>query len=170
MKNIVIVLLAVFCAVCTQAACVDWKVTGTSADVGTTVYLLTSIEGLDSIDALSEAAFANADVIRNGRAYDTKDQNAVGTRVTSDSMKDVYFVIVSDDGKSFYYVQADLSEFVYDPANQDTSPGQFSSFSVSDIKAGTNKTFGGSGGVPEPTSGLLFLVGGAMLALRRKQK
>ena len=31
---------------------------------------------------------------------------------------------------------------------------------------------GGSsgGGVPEPTSGLLLLVGGAMLALRRKQK
>ena len=29
---------------------------------------------------------------------------------------------------------------------------------------------GGSGDVPEPTSGLLLLVGGAMLALRRKQK
>lgn len=29
---------------------------------------------------------------------------------------------------------------------------------------------GSSGGVPEPTSGLLLLVGGAMLALRRKQK
>ncbi len=29
---------------------------------------------------------------------------------------------------------------------------------------------GGSGDVPEPTSGLLLLMGGAMLALRRKQK
>ena len=29
---------------------------------------------------------------------------------------------------------------------------------------------GGQGGIPEPTSGLLLLVGGAMLALRRKQK
>ena len=29
---------------------------------------------------------------------------------------------------------------------------------------------GGSGGVPEPTSALLLLMGGAMLALRRKQK
>ena len=29
---------------------------------------------------------------------------------------------------------------------------------------------GSSGGIPEPTSGLLLLVGGAMLALRRKQK
>ena len=28
----------------------------------------------------------------------------------------------------------------------------------------------GPGGIPEPTSGLLLLVGGAMLALRRKQK
>ncbi len=31
-------------------------------------------------------------------------------------------------------------------------------------------TTGGGSGVPEPTSGLLLLVGGAMLALRRKQK
>ena len=34
----------------------------------------------------------------------------------------------------------------------------------------TDTSGGGSGGVPEPTSGLLLLVGGAMLALRRKQK
>ena len=33
------------------------------------------------------------------------------------------------------------------------------------------KSYGGGGGdVPEPTSGLLLLIGGAMLALRRKQK
>ena len=29
---------------------------------------------------------------------------------------------------------------------------------------------GGGGDVPEPTSGLLLLIGGAMMALRRKQK
>ena len=29
---------------------------------------------------------------------------------------------------------------------------------------------GGSGDIPEPTSGLLLLVGGAMLALRRRQR
>jgi hypothetical protein len=37
---------------------------------------------------------------------------------------------------------------------------------------GITKTATGGGGetIPEPTSGLLLLVGGAMLALRRKQK
>ena len=40
---------------------------------------------------------------------------------------------------------------------------------ASQTAAGGYKPFGGSD-VPEPTSGILLLVGGAMLALRRKQK
>ncbi len=39
-------------------------------------------------------------------------------------------------------------------------------FGASDWKS---MTADGSGGIPEPTSGLLLLVGGAMLALRRKR-
>ena len=35
---------------------------------------------------------------------------------------------------------------------------------------GWNTNGGGSTDVPEPTSGLLLLIGGAMVALRRKQK
>ena len=34
----------------------------------------------------------------------------------------------------------------------------------------TSASYGGGGGAPEPTSGLLLLVGAGMLALRRKQK
>ena len=40
----------------------------------------------------------------------------------------------------------------------------------STMTAGGGGGGGGQGGIPEPTSGLLLLVGGAMLALRRKQK
>ncbi len=35
---------------------------------------------------------------------------------------------------------------------------------------GYTGTTGGGGGIPEPTSGLLLLIGGSLLALRRKQK
>ena len=35
---------------------------------------------------------------------------------------------------------------------------------------GGSVTEGGGGGIPEPTSGLLLLIGGSLLALRRKQK
>lgn len=171
MKKLVMMLalaLAIFSA---KAACVDWKVSGAASDVGKTVYLLTSIEGIDSVDALSASAVASAGIIKSGRTYGTGEQNAVNAAITEDSMKDSYFVIVSDDAKSFTYVKADLSGFVYDPAAQQTSPGSFDSLSVSAIAAGTRQDFGGGGGdVPEPTSGLLLLVGGAMLALRRKQK
>jgi len=45
------------------------------------------------------------------------------------------------------------------------------SFNVEKDFGATSESYGGgSSDVPEPTSGLLLLVGGAMLALRRKQK
>lgn len=42
------------------------------------------------------------------------------------------------------------------------------SFSATAFNSGTGWTE--AAGTPEPTSGLLLLLGGAMLALRRKQK
>jgi hypothetical protein len=38
------------------------------------------------------------------------------------------------------------------------------------ITASSMTAFSGGGAIPEPTSGLLLLVGAGMLALRRKQK
>ena len=170
--NKLLMAVAIVCAtVATQAASVDWKVSGTSADVGITVYLLTSIESTyNNVAAIEAAAIDSATVAKNGRVYNTGDKTTAG--VTSDEMATSFFVIIAGDGKSFSYLEKDMSSFVYDPAQQQTSPGSFADFTVAGITAGSSGTIGGTPGpvVPEPTSGLLFLVGMAGLALRRKQK
>ena len=71
------------------------------------------------------------------------------------------------DGVSYKYITEDVSAMLYTPPAG--APGTFASTLAT---AGTTGTMSGGDapGVPEPTSGLLLLVGGAMLALRRKQK
>ena len=83
-------------------------------------------------------------------------------------MKDAYYVIVSaSDATSYTYYKADMSAKVYDPNNQESSPGAFNSVSAATIlSSGTSANFAA---VPEPTSGLLMLLGVAGLALRRRR-
>ena len=180
MKKLVVIAAVAAAVVSAKAASVDWNVAGTSAQTGYTVYLLTSIaDSYDSAADLAAAAVGSATIAKNGRVYGTGDQTSKGAGITADSMKNAYYAIVSSaDATSFNYVSlGDLSGRVYNPDNQETSPGQYNSTSAAQILAGTSKNFGGStptppgpGPIPEPTSGLLLVVGGAMLALRRKQK
>ena len=165
-----ITLCAVVCAVIfAKAACVDWAVTGAAAQENYTVYLLTSIsESYESVEAIAAASVGSAVIAKSGRSYSTGAQNAVGASITKDA--DFYFAIVSGaDATQFNYVSASaLANSVYDPDNQESTPGTFSSIKAADILGGTQGTIGQA--VPEPTSGLLLLVGMAGLALRRKQK
>ena len=180
MKKMVVV-LALLAAVCSaKAAMVDWSVSATADDVGKTVYLLTSIGDFADSSALASAAVDSAAVASAGRGkYSTPIKTAQGDAVTATA--NYYYAIIGADGNSFNYVAADgIGAKVYDPNAQETSKGTYNAVSYSAIAAGTSKTFGGTptpppgpgpdGDVPEPTSGLLLLVGGAMLALRRKQK
>lgn len=168
MKKIVVVAIAMVCAMTVKAACVDWKVSGTAGDVGKTVYLLTAADSYNSVDALAAASVASASIVSAGRgAYNTGDKTADSAAITTDSAKSMYFAIVADDGKSYNYVSADLSSYVYDPNNQETSPGKFTSLSLATIASGSSQSIGG-GNVPEPTTGFLVLFGLAGLALKRK--
>ncbi len=66
-----------------------------------------------------------------------------------------------------------MGTMVYDPQLQEASKGTFKGVNSATILAGSSKSFGNGGGsepIPEPTSGLLLVVGGALLALRRRQK
>ena len=180
MKNLVVIAAIAAAAFSASAAAVDWNVTGTSAQEGYTVYLLTSVGDYADTTALANAAVGSATIASLGRGkYGTGDQSPVSAKITTDSMKDAYYAIVSSaDASSFTYVSlGDMSSYVYDAAAQQNSPGTYTGKSAAQILAGTSKNFGGStptppgpGPIPEPTSGLLLLVGGAMLALRRKQK
>ena len=174
MKKLVMMLALVAAVISAKAASVDWKVTGAAAQENYTVYLLASDPGnIASLDDLQAAAVGSAVIAKKGSGsratYGTGDQTSAGANVTKSGT--YYYAIVSgSDATSFNYVGAtQMANSVYDPNNQETSPGVYGNLSAAQIAAGTSKSFGG-GDVPEPTTGLLLLVGGAMLALRRKQK
>ena len=171
MKKLVMMLALALAVVSAKAASVDWTVNGAAAQDGYTVYLLATAPGdYANVSALAAAAVGSATIVKSGRTYTSGPQQAIGDSVTKDAT--FYYAIVSGaDATSFNYVEASgLAAKVYDPAAQESSPGNFNSISAAQIAAGTKADFGGGGDVPEPTSGLLLLVGGAMLALRRKQK
>lgn len=80
-------------------------------------------------------------------------------------MENSYIVLVTSDS-SYTYVKDNWSAMVYDPDNQESSPGT-ATWKAADIAStGTSKAFGGN--VPEPTTGLLILIGLAGLGLKRK--
>lgn len=166
MKKLVMMLALALAVVSAKAASVDWQMNATASDVGTTVYLLTALGDYADTAALQAAAVDSGTVASLGRGkYGIAKSTAAGDSVTSSA--DFFFAVVASDGKSFNYVAANLGGSVYDPNAQQSSPGVFSSIDVAAVAAGTSKSFGGD--VPEPTSGLLLLVGGAMLALRRRR-
>ncbi len=164
MKKIIIALAFVAAVVSAQAASVKWKITGETADIGKTVYLLTSLaESYDSADALAAAAVGSGTLAKKGRST-----YADGTFAADSITKtgNAYWAIINADGKSFTYIDADISSMVYDPNNQETAPGTAAS-SIAAISAGTTVAFGN---IPEPTSAMLLVLGVAALALRRRQK
>lgn len=105
-----------------------------------------------------------------GSDYGFKD---VFTRADADGGVNGYYEILlfNADGTKFAVIDAgsvsgitDLTSAGNLMVNIDWSSSEFLGDS------GYVGTVSGGGGIPEPTSGLLLLIGGSLLALRRKQK
>ena len=168
MKKLTLMIGAVALAMGVQAATVNWKVSGTAATVNYNVYLLTSIaDSYESVADIANAGHTSGTIVKSARNH-IAGASAAADAITKDSMKEVYWVIVDGSGSptSYNYVKTDMSAFVYDPDNQESSPGQFNSITAADMLAGSSGSFGA---VPEPTSGMLVLLGMAGLALKRKR-
>ena len=168
MKKVTLMIGIAVLAMGVQAASVDWQVTGTAATVNYNVYLLASIaDSYESVADIANAALISGTIEKNGRNY-IAGGTAASEAITKDSMKEVYWVIVDGSGAptSYNYVKTYMSAFVYDPNNQESSPGSFNSITAANMLAGSSGSFGA---VPEPTSGLLVLLGMAGLALKRKR-
>ena len=169
MKKLAIVIAMATLAISVKAASVDWKVNGAAAQENYSVYLLTSLESsYASVDALAAAAVGSATITKSGRNYTTGTVTSADASITKASMENAYLVIVSSSSASSYnYVKADLSAYTYDVNAQETAPTTpFGGFTAAQLAAGTSANFAA---VPEPTSGLLMLLGVAGLALRRRR-
>ena len=168
----------------------SWGTSTSEAANGYTAYLLTAA-AWDSIKttatgqsdiaskALDSSTLIYERTAKSKSYYTTHADGATvpGVRAATVANKtDNYYVILAnDDGFSIVVNNASITG--YDNITQSGSgltPG--ATLSGQDNAAmitAVNQAYpggGSGGGVPEPTSGLLLLVGAGMLALRRKQK
>ena len=184
MKKIMIVFAVIALAGVTQAASFKWaSTTGQYMyQAGTTTKMAAGTLYLFNADNFSQSAFldafaagtdiasmsslASTSMKSSGTFSQTSDIASIG----ADQTLNAYFAIVDGDN---VYVSATKSGLGQSSA---TTPMNFSGLSSSSRAAATEWTVGSSfsaGGwytaVPEPTSGLLMLVGLAGLALRRRR-
>ncbi len=175
MKKFVVILAAAAMAVAAHAATVDWNINMSLMDAnfenvaGTVSFFLT--ENMDK--ALANSPFT----IDNGEVTGTvtgEDQKSWTARITISNF--------DGESQSYYYDYT----FDMDTVNHTGSPDaatylaalNANTISALTLDGGldlyaspTSQGFTAAGGdSPEPTSAMLLLVGGAMLALRRKQK
>ena len=188
MKKVCVFLAVVGCLIGVASAnAVDWsftaKVTKTQAATavdmaGWTAYLVDTSDW-DTSDTTASLGKA---VTSAGIAKLSGDWGTSTYTVTTDAqsltvsdaagVSKTYQMILSDGSK--YLDAGTVTGTVYDP----TDPTSIGSAISKTMQGSTGypqasalqSMTGGGGDVPEPTSGLLLLVGGAMLALRRKQK
>lgn len=185
MKKLMVAAIAIAFAAVAQAASVQWGGTFSTPDVsdtlaaGTQVALLYSATGFSG-DATSIEAFTVGTAADNGGAIvalhsidGSQSENWEFATMWANEGKDVngsYAILVlSDDGKSATYMDMGTIE-----GTTATSPMQNKVYNEGWADESASLTTGGytvsvGEAVPEPTSGLLLLIGMAGLALRRRR-
>ena len=181
MKRIMFALTIGLIVASVQANSVKWELTttanstyyGTSADLSTyKAYLVQEADWTGKLadldNAVAQASWATSKDTGTARQYKTGSVESTTTLATGDKN----FYVVLSDGSNYWASDAKTAT-VYEAGSTDPN-NKAITIQLSGASAITTASLqsfsGGGSGVPEPTSGLLLLVGGAMLALRRKQK
>lgn len=187
MKKLIVV-AALVVAGFAQASQVNWALTSAADAGGSKVRIWAFLASDSSGTTAASSLISQADAIALIEANDyagLKAYNQKGGVLAADG---TFTGAFTTDNASWGAGQS-VSGYAIIFDSTDKNLTGVTKYMVTDVQtlnfatAGDSKTFnlspsgswvtigGGSGGdVPEPTSGLLLLVGGAMLALRRKQK
>ena len=155
MKKVMIVMALALATAVANAASFKWSAANIYGPDGTTKW-----SGAVTLYCAEVASFSQTKTAASGviKATDTEFTDSV---FVAGNDYNFYFTIESD-GKTF------TSQTISASAQASDSPTiQFGNMASRTQNA---SNWGGGSGVPEPSSALLLLMGGAMLALRRKQK
>ncbi len=179
MKKLFVFASAIALSVAASASTVTWGASSATAVDSSkitegTFYLMYASSAFDASKLTGESfsaatlAAAGLDKTFDTFAYNTTDYKKKNNAITPDSTGvtaanglTIYEVLISSDGKNIAYGQSTMNLAAGAGLNQTKTIGTFTY-----VAAGG----GSQGDIPEPTSGLLLLVGAGMLALRRKQK
>ena len=191
MKKLVFGLALAAISLGVQAAKIDWSIDAKSikdesgSDIkGETAYLMMFASTAAASEYQSKLADgsitiaqAQAAAIDSATSTYTSNKSAgkIDTRTTTVSSADAgdkaYFAILVTNGDKFLLGQSYQGQF-YEPGDANFGDASGVAFVGSLFSTtGTTgwNTNGGTTPVPEPTSGLLLLIGGAMIALRRRR-
>ena len=178
MKKVIIALAVVLTAVVTQAAALSWTIStvvdssGNAASAGWTIalYDASTTFDIDKARAGELAPLYTAETTVSTKGVASAANSKVGSYAIGETVN-AYVVVFngSIDSATEYLVSGAKSATVGD-AGKDITLAFGSMTSTSATSAFAGATWKDAGGVPEPTSGLLLLVGGAMLALRRRRR
>ena len=185
MKKIMIALAAVALAVSAQAASFNWTSSGTSSGktinsiAGTALYSTDAAYTLYLFDA---ATISQADLLaglRDGGAItgftSVKSQTlAANSQITATTFEygqaeqsyDFYFAVVNGDD---VFLSASKTAYGQQASTASVSFSGIGTASKNNFGDASYSAAGWYSAVPEPTSGLLMLVGLAGLALRRRR-
>ncbi len=170
-------MLGVACvALLSQAASIDWALSATKSNKnygadGTTVFgkttgdmayllLASDAAALTSASAVAGKALGSQDTFNNNGGFGSF--TVTSSKLTDNTSYDFATVLVQGDK---FLVTSTMNA-----TTSDADTVREVTFSYADVQASTSGWGTGGGDIPEPTSGLLLLVGAGMLALRRKQK
>ena len=191
MKKLLIALSAVVVATVSQAAAVDWSIgnnawtlnNDTKPVAGYTVYLINGGTALDTIakaidgktgefNASQTWVFGNASTDNGkGRVSETTTTTDKLTRGTSYDFS-VLIIDATNTSDIRYIVSGTSSMAAYSATDGDEAAGitfGSDSFGANALTYNATTAANGWAAVPEPTSGLLMLLGMAGLALRRRR-
>ena len=167
MKKLVIAAAIVLAAVASQASAIAWSTAAIKDHLGTNVRNASPVTftAICTIwDSTGENVLYTSSAIANNAMSQFKSSwNDAAPSTTYQAQ----IVITSSDGWTLTSEKATLTPNEADPYSLNFSNGQgFKDVSAKLINSGTNY---GWQNVPEPTSGLLLLLGVAGLALKRKR-